>query len=733
MYGNINDENTNHGKSIISKIFDFTFKPTKKMDENILSKLPQDMDKLNNIQKIIDDLNNNPPKNPKFNKNILKNIETIIKKRGGGLTDEIDKIATKAATDDMKTVEKIIIDIDEIDKIATKAATDDMNTGEKNIIDIDSSGIDKVAAIADMNTGEKNIIDIDSNGIDKIKEDNNVLVPIQEISFNNLTDSKGNLNDRLNNLMKIITEDDKQQLELIDKTIDIMNNLISDDIPNSNVATDADVAANAALATNAAVANDSLSDVKPPYLNSYIKTPSQLAAENAFINRKTPSAPPLPLDMQQTVIGYPVEKNSNNTFSQKNNISSQEKNHIKSMDNIFPGKISFADPRVEKIILKWSKDVDDFSNYLKEKSSSWINDSNNNVTTLLDDLDKRGFRIKNKSTTPLLPGEEPRIIKQIYTIYNKLLSSINNYVVVHQSTNKKFFLKENRHKLSEIKMFIDKYEYITNSQSAKRYEESNKSFKDRLFAYNNIKSIFETALKNIEQNNDMFYDSMIKIFKKISGDKGISKASLAGGGAKDYLLILEDDDRVNINDRFESTEKNIYYAKKKIKSYYNINHNMFDVIVDSQFVVLYIIKALRILFTYIALFLATRVFSPIYEDVVYDQKKSPPPLWHYLIIFIGFDISFNVFLIVVLFLLQFLFKTDDNSFMIDKFLFYRYIGDYVLSMIVLIIIGVLISKVLVDKKYFKYKYEGLRAIRAFENLMFNTSIVIYLLPFFLIY
>jgi len=693
MYGNINDENTNHGKSIISKIFDFTFKPTKNLDENILSKLPHDMDKLNNIQKIIDDLNNNPPKNPKFNKNILKNIETIIKKRGGVNTNENEKI----------------------DKVAIEAA------------------------IADLNTVEKNNI-IDSKGIVEVKEANNVIsVPIKQIDFDKLTDTDSNgmnLNDRLNNLMKTITEDGKQQLELIDKTIDIMNNLISDDIPNSNVTTDVDVAANATVTTNAAVANDSLSDVKKPSnlnLNSYMKTPSQLAAENAFINRKTPSAPPLPLDMQQTVIGYPVEKNSNNNFSQKNNISSQEKNHIKSMDNIFPGKISFADPRVEKIILKWSKDVNEFSNYLKEKSSSWINDSNNNVTTLLDDLDKRGFRIKNKSTTPLLPGEEPRIIKQIYTIYIKLLSSVNNYIVLHQSTNKKFFLKENRHKLSEIKMFIDKYEYITNPQSAKKYEESNKSFKDRLFAYNSIKSIFETVLKNIEQNNDIFYDSMVKIFKKISGDKGISKASLAGGGAKDYLLLLEDDDRVNINDRFESTEKNIYYAKKKIKSYYNINHNMFDVIVDSQFVVLYIIKALRILFTYIALFLATRVFSPIYEDVVYDQKKSPPPLWHYLIIFIGFDISFNVFLIVVLFLLQFLFKTDDNSFMIDKFLFYRYIGDYVLSMIVLIIIGVLISKVLVDKKYFKYKYEGLRAIRAFENLMFNTSIVIYLLPFFLIY
>jgi hypothetical protein len=157
-----------------------------------------------------------------------------------------------------------------------------------------------------------------------------------------------------------------------------------------------------------------------------------------------------------------------------------------------------------------------------------------------------------------------------------------------------------------------------------------------------------------------------------------------------------------------------------------------DLILDSQFFVLYIIKGLRILFTYIALFLATRVFSPIYEEVVYDQKKLPPGLWKYLFIFLGFDIAFNTFLVVVLFLLQFLFKTDDNSFIIDKYLFHKYVIDYVVSMVILLVVGALVSKVMMDKKYFKYKYEGLRAIRAYESILFYIAIPLYMFPYFLV-
>jgi len=556
------------------------------------------------------------------------------------------------------------------------------------------------------------------------------------INFSSDSRDTRKINDKLDNLLELITKD--EPIDPTSKAIDIVNNIMEQPISTDEKMESVNATMMSTIEDPNIKCTDGLCERITPVKNQTVSfdnlTPSQLAAQEALKTNKndfsismpnSPSKEPSAPQLSQ-VVGIPIDQNKNNK------LFSQEKNPIKSMDKILPGKINFAEPRVEKIILKWALDVHEFSEFIKEKNTAWVKDAGTSISRLADDLDSRIFRIKNKSTIPLLPGEEPRIQKQMSMIYIKLLQTLNNKIEVNQQINKKFFLKENKHKLQEINTFIKRFSYTANPESASKFRENNK-FQDRLNAYNNIKYKFEAALKNISVDNDIFYDAMMQLFKKMSKDKSDTSVSMKGGGIQDGLLLLEDDDRVNIRDRFETVEKNIYTTKNKIKSYYNINHNMFDVIVDSQFVVLYIIKALRILFTYIALFLATRVFSPIYEDVVYDQKKSPPPLWHYLIIFIGFDISFNVFLIVVLFLLQFLFKTDDNSFMIDKFLFYRYLGDYVLGMVVLLVIGILISKILVDKKYFKYKYEGLRAIRAFENVMFNTAIVIYLIPFFLIY
>ena len=157
-----------------------------------------------------------------------------------------------------------------------------------------------------------------------------------------------------------------------------------------------------------------------------------------------------------------------------------------------------------------------------------------------------------------------------------------------------------------------------------------------------------------------------------------------------------------------------------------------DAIFDSQFFILYIIKGVRMLFTYIALFLATRVFSPIYEEQVYDQKKNPPPLWKFLLIFFAFDVSLNVFLVVVLFLLKFLFKSEDNAFVVDQYLFSKYLTDYMISIVVLLLTGFMVGSVMMDKKYFKYRYEGLRAIRAYESMMFNIAIIVYIVPYFLL-
>jgi hypothetical protein len=155
-----------------------------------------------------------------------------------------------------------------------------------------------------------------------------------------------------------------------------------------------------------------------------------------------------------------------------------------------------------------------------------------------------------------------------------------------------------------------------------------------------------------------------------------------------------------------------------------------DLLFDTQFLILYVIKAIRIGFTYLALFLTTKVFTPIYEEAVYDKKENPPALIKYLLIYIGFDLAFNVFIFVVLFLLKFLFKTDDNTFAIDSYLFMKYGLDYFISMLYVFLISVLVAEVIMSKKYFKYKYEGLRAIRAYQDIVFYTAIFIFIFPYF---
>lgn len=130
--------------------------------------------------------------------------------------------------------------------------------------------------------------------------------------------------------------------------------------------------------------------------------------------------------------------------------------------------------------------------------------------------------------------------------------------------------------------------------------------------------------------------------------------------------------------------------------------------------------------------MATNVFLQTYESTVYDKKQNPPSLFGYLIAFLGFDLFFNAFLFVLLGLCSFLFKTENNTFPIDKFLFYKYGFDYATTLVIILTLGFLIGNVIKQKKYFRYKTEGERGIRAFEEIMKMTATLVTLIPMFLI-
>jgi hypothetical protein len=345
--------------------------------------------------------------------------------------------------------------------------------------------------------------------------------------------------------------------------------------------------------------------------------------------------------------------------------------------------------------------IEDFIKFMEDKGKAWMEDIES-VTTR-----ERFHSIAQKA--PLLAesstsDEERRaiigLIKQHYMQFPK---NISNRARVYFDFVKNFYVKDARRKVQEILLFIE--EHQDKAVKPQNYEE--------------LVGKFEAVTKTFSKINDDLYRNL-----------GNALTKYASPSLTDNL---DPDLKLKIVRYIDEADETLNKYRNKLKSFYKLNYSMADIVLDTQFVVLYLIKAVRIAFTYIALFLTTKVFSPIYEEKVYDKKENPPSLSMFLLIYIGFDLAFNVFIMVVLFLLKFLFKTDDNAFPIDKFLFYKYMTDYAISMIFVFVIAVLVASIIQSKKYFKYKYEGLRAVRAFQDVVFYIASVIFIFPYFWIF
>jgi len=232
----------------------------------------------------------------------------------------------------------------------------------------------------------------------------------------------------------------------------------------------------------------------------------------------------------------------------------------------------------------------------------------------------------------------------------------------------------------------------------------------------------------IKQRYKLLEDTLTSMNAQYVAELQKSRSKLTQQG----LAILDEDTLIDIERQEQDADQIVNHDNQRLKSFVNLNYSMIDIVFDSEFFVLYIIKAMRILFSYIALFLAAKIFTPIYEEQVYDEQTVPPSLSKFLLIFVAFDVSFNAFLIVVLYLLKFIFKTETNGFIVTDGVFMKYGIDYIISMALILVIAQLLGGVVMEKRYFRFQFEGSRAIRAFEAMTFDLAAIVHLVPFFLV-
>lgn len=411
----------------------------------------------------------------------------------------------------------------------------------------------------------------------------------------------------------------------------------------------------------------------------------------------------------------------------------------------------------------------DFKNELEIKNKDNIEELNKKTTDNIEQIRQTFDNLNSLLPDEKIPSIESKYKNKIYKLYKKLFNDVKSKLHYNHSLVRSYYFKTGRLKIKQIRRFIEHHLYMNVADTGDKHSVYDSFIYE---VYIKISNEFEKITCEISTINNYFYEQIQNLVLSIKLDNiekiqeikyninkskcktndnkastkndgdiknldnkvneidKIKEKNIMKGGASKYTIeLLDKDYKDEISEIRESTLDMIISQKNKLKTYYNFTYNVTDMIVDSQMFILYIIKALRILFTYISLFLATRIFSPIYEDIVYTQSANPPKLWRYLLVFIAFDLVFNVFIFIILFLIQFLL---DDSFIVNQYLYTKYITDYVISTVILFVLGILISNVLSNKKYFRYKYEGVRCIVAYEKIMFYSAIIIYVFPYYLL-
>jgi len=179
----------------------------------------------------------------------------------------------------------------------------------------------------------------------------------------------------------------------------------------------------------------------------------------------------------------------------------------------------------------------------------------------------------------------------------------------------------------------------------------------------------------------------------------------------------KEDFKIFKNNIFEKFNQEQFEAK--LKTFFASSQSKFSV-ED------YIYKIFRIGFSILSLKIASNYIDSVYIYNVIGNDTAPPTLATFVGFALILDIAMNACFFILINLLsqkseQIKTLFEDNK----KILIYDYVGTIILFGI----IATSLSTIIENKRYFRYREDGSRAIRGFEKMLDYIVIVLHLIPF----
>lgn len=369
---------------------------------------------------------------------------------------------------------------------------------------------------------------------------------------------------------------------------------------------------------------------------------------------------------------------------------------------------------------KYDKETKDFDSKIaalyktindqKQKSSS--TSQTQTETNLLDQIkqlqeQKKEYEEKARAVYPLFIID---IIKDSHKDFTKsIIALLNNYknkmtTFISSLSRRLLYLQRWKRDIELKKEYNTKY--TAQDDFLKTYDEKIKK------AIESIKNAIIVSLQTLEQK---YNDKCIE-FKKTVGQ------------------FISDSDPIFLGflKQQEGVRKYIATTKQKLLSLYNNERTIMDIVVDSKFTSIYILKFVHFAIFVAALFLTEKLFLEMYMKKVYAENSDPPSIYKMLGILLLIDIGFTLFLVTVLVLLMYIFDSPGKNFVINSNLIITFLLDLGIYLFFVLMISMIIGSIIQMKRYFRYKTEGLRGIRAFKEIVLGVAGSLTFIPFFVV-
>lgn len=146
----------------------------------------------------------------------------------------------------------------------------------------------------------------------------------------------------------------------------------------------------------------------------------------------------------------------------------------------------------------------------------------------------------------------------------------------------------------------------------------------------------------------------------------------------------------------------------------------------------FIMKLVSVASVFAASALAKTMFSDRINEKLFIEQTSPPPLIRYVVVFTAWHVCIYVAMFMLIAVTIMILNAVPHTGIADMAMLFAYsLFDFALCTTLTIVLAAFIVNMVGHKKYFRYKDEGHRALRAISTIIPQVHLILVIIPYYL--